>query len=179
LRRWRGGDDQALAELLPAVEQELRRIARGHMRAERRDHILQTTALVNEAYLRLLDAQSVDWQDRAHFFAITARLMRRVLVDSARARDSRKRGGDRPSVQLSEIADLATDRAVDVLALDLALEKLAGLDVRKANVLELRFFGGLTTAEVGAVLQISADTVKRDLRFAKLWLLRELGGSHR
>src|SRR3954454_13455487 len=174
LRAWGNGDEGALERLTPLVEAELRRLARGYMRRERRDHTLQVTALVNEAFLRLTDARRVRWQDRAHFLGISARLMRRVLVDHARSRGYRKRGGGAERVTLDEELVTAPDPPVDVLALDRALEALAALDIRKSRVIELRFFGGLSVEETAEVLHVSADTVKRDWRLAKLWLLREL-----
>ena len=174
LRAWGDGDDSALERLTPLVEAELRRLARAYMRRERRDHTLQATALVNEAFLRLTDARRVHWQDRAHFLAISARLMRRVLVDHARSRGYRKRGGGVERVTLDEGLVASPEPAVDVLALDRALEALAEADVRKSRVIELRFFGGLSVEETAEVLHVSADTVKRDWRLAKLWLLREL-----
>jgi len=175
LRAWSDGDDDALERLMPLVEAELRRLAGAYMRRERREHTLQTTALVNEAFLRLTDARSVRWQDRAHFLGISARLMRRVLVDHARHRGYQKRGGGAQRVTLHE--GLATsDPALDVVALDLALDALAKVDVRKSRTVELRFFGGLSVEETAEVLQVSPDTVKRDWRLAKLWLLRELEG---
>jgi RNA polymerase sigma factor (TIGR02999 family) len=176
LRRWRDGDDSALDDLIPLVHLELRRLARGYMGRERRDHTLQTTALVNEAVLRLMDAREIPCEDRAHLLAIAARLMRQVLVDHARARGSRKRGGGLARVELDDAAAASLPARLDVLALDQALDRLAALDPRKARVVELRFFGGLSATETADVLGVSADTVKRDLRFAKLWLLRELEG---
>jgi RNA polymerase sigma factor (TIGR02999 family) len=177
LRAWRDGDDDALEQLTPLVEAELRRLARGYMRRERPGHTLQTTALVNEAFLRLTDARRVRWQDRAHFLGISARLMRRVLVDHARSRGYRKRGGGAQRVTLDEGLVTSPEPVVDVLALDRALEALAAVDVRKSRVIELRFFGGLSVEETAEVLHVSADTVKRDWRLAKLWLLRELEGA--
>ncbi len=174
LRAWTDGDDEALEELIPLVEAELRRLARGYMGRERREHTLQTTALVNEAFLRLTEARRIRWQDRAHFLGISARLMRRVLVDHARARGFHKRGGAARRVTLDEELVASLDPGVDVLALDRALEALAKEDPRKARVVELRFFGGLTVEETAEVLHVSADTVKRDWRLAKLLLLREL-----
>ena len=179
LRAWGDGDDAALEQLTPLVEAELRRLARAYMRRERRDHTLQATALVNEAFLRLTDARRVRWQDRAHFLGISARLMRRVLVDHARARGYRKRGGGAQHVTLDEGLVLSPEPTVDVLALDRTLEALAAVDVRKSRVIELRFFGGLSVEETAEVLHVSADTVKRDWRLAKLWLLRELEGTER
>ena len=158
------------------MEAELRRLARSYMRRERPGHTLQTTALVNEAFLRLTDARGVRWQDRAHFLAIAARLMRRVLVDHARSRGYRKRGGGAERVTLDEGLAAAPEPEVDVVALDRALQSLAEVDARKSRVIELRFFGGLSVEETAEVLHVSTDTVKRDWRLARLWLLRELEG---
>ena len=176
LRAWTDGDDGALERLTPLVEAELRRLARGYMRRERRDHTLQTTALVNEAFLRLTDARRVRWQDRAHFLGISARLMRRVLVDHARSRGYRKRGGGAERVTLDERVLGAPEADLDLLALDRALDALAAADARKCRVVELRYFAGLSVEETAEVLGVSPDTVKRDWRLAKLWLLRELEG---
>jgi RNA polymerase sigma factor (TIGR02999 family) len=176
LRAWTGGSDQALEALLPLVEGELRRLARGYLARERKDHTLQTTALVNEAFVRLVDARSIPWQGRAHFLGIAARLMRRVLVDHARTRGYRKRGGDLQRVSLDEAMVVSRDLDVNLLALDRALDRLAEADPRKVRVIEMRFFGGLTVDETAEALQVSADTVKRDWRLAKLWLLRDLEG---
>jgi RNA polymerase sigma-70 factor (ECF subfamily) len=176
LRAWNRGDQQALEQLIPLVEAELRRMARAYMARERREHTLQPTALVNEAFLRLTDAQRIRWQDRAHFLGIAARLMRRVLVDHARVRGTGKRGGGAQKVSLDDAHALAPEPAVDVLALDRALEGLAAVDARKARVIELRFFGGLSVEETAEVLHVSTDTVKRDWRMAKAWLLHELKG---
>jgi RNA polymerase sigma-70 factor (ECF subfamily) len=176
LLAWSDGDHGALGRLVPLVETELRRLARAYMGKERRGHTLQTTALVNEAFLRLTDARRVRWQDRAHFLGISARLMRRVLVDHARARGYRKRAGDRQRVTLHEGLAVSADPALDVVALDRALEALAAVDARKSRVIELRFFGGLSVEETAEVLHVSPDTIKRDWRLAKLWLLRELEG---
>jgi RNA polymerase sigma factor (TIGR02999 family) len=176
LRAWSDGDDDALERLMPVVEAELRRLARGYMARERREHTLQPTALVNEVFLRLTDARLIRWQDRAHFLGIAARLMRRVLVDHARARGYHKRGGGAQRVTLDEGLVAAPDRGLDVVALDRALEALAKVDVRKSEIIEFRFFGGLTVEETAEVLHVSPDTVKRDWRLAKLWLLRELEG---
>jgi RNA polymerase sigma factor (TIGR02999 family) len=176
LRAWSDGDDGALEQLVPLVEVELRRLARGYMARERPDHTLQTTALVNEAFVRLTDARQVRWQDRAHFLGISARLMRRVLVDYARRRGFHKRGGDAQRVTLQDDLVRTPDPAFDVVALDRALEALAKFDMRKSRIVELRFFGGLSVEETADVLQVSTDTVKRDWRLAKLWLLRELEG---
>ena len=177
LRAWAEGDDGALERLTPLVEAELRRLARGYMRRERRGHTLQTTALVNEAFLRLTDARSVRWQDRAHFLGISARLMRRVLVDHARSRGYLKRGGGAKRVTLDERVQGAAEPAIDLLALDRAMDALAAADARKCRVVELRYFGGLSVEETAEVLGVSTDTVKRDWRLAKLWLLRELEGT--
>jgi RNA polymerase sigma-70 factor (ECF subfamily) len=176
LRAWSDGNEDALEQLIPLVEAELRRLARAYMGRERRGHTLQTTALINEVFLRLTDARRIRWQDRAHFLGISARLMRRVLVDHARARGYRKRGGDRQRVTLHEAIAASTDPALDVIALDRALDALAAVDARKSRVIELRFFGGLSVEETAEVLHVSPDTVKRDWRLAKLWLLRELEG---
>jgi RNA polymerase sigma factor (TIGR02999 family) len=176
LRAWGDGDDGALEQLTPLVEAELRRLARGYMRRERPGHTLQATALVNEAFLRLTDARSVRWQDRAHFLAISARLMRRVLVDHARSRGYHKRGGGAERVTLGEAHVIAAEPEVDLVALDRALQSLAEVDARKGRVIELRFFGGLSVEETAEVLHVSPDTVKRDWRLARLWLLRELEG---
>ena len=174
LRAWSDGDESAFDRLLPLVEAELRRLARGYMVRERREHTLQTTALVNEAFLRLTEARRIRWEDRAHFLGISARLMRRVLVDHARARGFHKRGGGARRVPLDDDLVATLDPALDVLALDRALEVLAKEDARKARVVELRFFGGLTVEETAEVLHVSPDTIKRDWRLAKLLLLREL-----
>jgi RNA polymerase sigma factor (TIGR02999 family) len=174
LRAWSDGDQQALEQLLPLVDAELRRLARAYMYRERRDHTLQPTALINEAFIRLAGAQNIRWQDRAHFFGICARLMRRVLVDYARARGFQKRGARAEKVPLHEVSIPTPELPVDILALDLALEALAIEDERKSRVVELRFFAGLSTEETAEVLRVSPDTVKRDWRMAKLWLLRQL-----
>ena len=176
LRAWSEGDDAALAALVPLVDSELRRLAAGYMGRERPGHTLQPTALVNETFLRLLDAQGVAWQDRSHFLGIAARLMRRVLVDHARTRGRRKRGGDHDHVPLDEEVAAAPCLDFNLLALDRALEALAFVDERKARVIEMRFFGGLTVDETASALQVSVDTVKRDWRLAKIWLLRYLDG---
>jgi RNA polymerase sigma-70 factor (ECF subfamily) len=175
LLAWRAGDDQALAELTPRVLQELQRIARGCMRGEPAGHPLQATALVNEAYLRLIDAQHVNWQNRAHFLAMAARLMRRILVDAARAERSRKRGGSAIQVPLGDSLPSSQQRQ-DLIELDAALQALAKLDARRSQVVELRFFGGLSVAETAAVLSVSPETVMRDWKLARAWLRRELRG---
>jgi RNA polymerase sigma-70 factor (ECF subfamily) len=176
LRAWSDGDPQALEHLLPLVEAELRRLARGYMSRERRDHTLQPTALINEAFIRLAGAKSLRWQDRAHFFGMSAKLMRRVLVDHARARGFQKRGARAERVLLDGVSIPAPEPPVDLVALNLALEALEKKDERKCRIVELRFFGGLTVEETAEVLQVSTDTVKRDWRMAKLWLLRQLEG---
>lgn len=175
LRAWRSGDAGALDRLVPLVYDDLRRMARNQLRHERPNHTLQATAVVNEVYLRLPGVEHLDWQDRAHFFAIAARLMRRVLVDAARARKYQKRGGGARRVTLDERLLVAPERPQDLVALDEALEALAHVDARKSRVVELRYFGGLGLKETAAVLGISSDTVTRDWKMAKLWLLRELG----
>ena len=174
LIEWRGGDPGALERLLPLVHGELQRLAKRHMAAERPDHVLQATALVNEVYLRLVDIRRVQWQDRAHFFAMAARLMRRVLVDSARARKNRKRGGAFRRVTFDQDLAVASDTPDDLIDVDEALRALAAQYERKSQVVELRFFGGLNVEETAEVLKISPETVMRDWRFAKNWLLREL-----
>src|SRR5689334_4470071 len=174
LLAWRGGDREALNTLVPLVYAELRRLAHRQMRGERAGHSLQTTALVNEAFLRLVDSDRVHWQNRAHFFAISAGLMRRILVDDARARRSHKRGGRTVHVSLDDAPDVARTPGVDVIALDDALEALEHLDARKSQVVELRYFGGLSVDETAEALGVSAETVTRDWRMAKLWLVREL-----
>jgi RNA polymerase sigma factor (TIGR02999 family) len=174
LLAWRAGDEDALARLTPLVHQELHRIARKYIRGERaRDHNLQATALVHEAYLRLVDTQRVNWQNRAHFLAMAARLMRRILVDLARARRYQKRGGDALRVTLTD-ALLVPDKAELLVPLDEALSALAKFDERRSRVVELRFFGGLTVEETAAVLRISPETVMRDWKLARTWLRREL-----
>jgi RNA polymerase sigma-70 factor, ECF subfamily len=176
LLAWRDGDARALGRLVPLVHAELRRIARGFMRKERAGHTLQTSALVNEAYLRLIDAQQVAWQNRAHFFAISASLMRRILVDFARERRAHKRGGSAQQVVLDDALLVGRARGEDVLAVDEALQALAQLDERKSKVVELRFFGGLNEAEIAEALQVSPETVRRDWRLSKAWLLKFLSG---
>ena len=176
LLAWRLGEESALEKLTPLVYEQLRRLAHRYMRGERAAHTLQTTALVNEAYLRLIDGQQVKWQDRAHFFAVSARLMRRILVDWARTREAQKRGGEPQRVTLDEALLVARGHGEDLLALDEALQKLASVDVRKSQVVEMRFFGGLSVEETAEVLNVSLDTVLRDWRLAKLWLLQELSG---
>jgi len=176
LRAWGDGDAAALDALVPVVEAELRRLARIYMSRERREHTLQPTALVNEVFLKLVDAADIRWQDRAHFFGISARLMRRVLVDHARARGYQKRGGGVTRVTLDGQDIAVPDNPIDVIALDRALEGLAAVDERKCRVVEMRFFAGLTVEETAAALDVSTDTIKRDWRIAKLWLLNFLEG---
>ena len=175
---WRGGDDGALEQLVPLVHEELHRIARGCMKGERAGHSLQATALVNEAYLRLMGAQQVDWQNRVHFLAVSARLMRRILVDFARSKKYQKRGGGAQAVTLDE-ALVVNEPGRDLIALDEALDALAKLDERKSRVVEMRFFGGLSVEETAGVLGVSGDTVMRDWRLAKAFLLRELRGGRK
>jgi RNA polymerase sigma factor (TIGR02999 family) len=175
LLAWGRGDSEALARLVPLVHHELRKIALRLMRGERSDHTLQATALVNEAYLRLIEVDQVQWQNRAHFFAMAARVMRRVLVDAARARASDKRGAGAMRVSLDEALAVSREPQQELIAIDEALRRLAQIDPRKGSVVELRFFGGLTLEETADALGTSVDTVKRDWRLAKLWLLRELG----
>jgi RNA polymerase sigma factor (TIGR02999 family) len=174
LLAWGDGDEAAFERLVPMVHGELRRIARRHMGHERGDHTLQATALVNEAYLKLIDIEKVKWQDRAHFFAMSSRLMRRVLIDVARARGYQKRGAGAHRVTLDEGRVASTGRGADVIALDEALEALAKLDARKSQVVEMCYFGGLSIEETAAALGVSVRTVKRDWTMAKLWLVREL-----
>jgi RNA polymerase sigma factor (TIGR02999 family) len=174
---WGEGDRSALEALAPLVQAELRRLAHRYVRRERPGHTLQTSALVNEAYVRLIDWKNVRWQNRAHFFGVAAQLMRRILVDFARDRRRLKRGGGALQVSLGEAEPVAVDRAEDLVALDEALGALTAVDPRKARVVELRFFGGLSVEETAEVLAVSAETVMRDWRLAKVWLLRELGGA--
>ena len=171
---WRQGDDRALSQLIPVVHGELRRIARRCLAGERPGHSLQATALVNEAYLRLIETRRVSWQDREHFLAMAARQMRRVLIDVARAKQYQKRGGGAARVTFDEELPMTSEPGRDLVALDDALTALAGVDERKARGVELRFFGGLTADEIASVLQVSSDTVLRDWTFSKAWLLREL-----
>ena len=176
LLKWGQGDSAALEQLIPHVERELHRIARRCMAGERGGHTLQATALVNEVYMRLVDGKAVAWQDRAHFLAVAARAMRRILVDHARGKQAHKRGGDVVKVTFDEALVVSNDSADDFIALDDALESLAEFSPRKSRVIELRFFGGLTVEETASVLEISADTVMRDWRLAKAWLQREMRG---
>ena len=176
LRAWGQGDDQALDQLIRLVETELRRLAAAYMARERPGHLLQTTALVNEAFVRLVDARQLDWKNRAHFLGIAARLMRRILVDHARRVGFQKRGGGAQHIPLEDAVTVVPAPDFNLLALDRALEKLMAFDRRKCQVIELRFFGGLSVEETAAVLNVSGDTVMRDWRIAKLWLLRALDG---
>ena len=178
LRRWRGGEGDALGELVPLVQDELKIIAQRHLRAERHDHTLQSTALINEAYMRLVDIE-LEWQDRAHFFAMAARIMRRILVDHARTKRRDKRGGQWTRLSLDQLSEQATPKseAPDVVDLDDALSKLAEFDDRKSQVLELTYFGGMTYDETAEALSISTATVHRELRLARAWLQRELGAA--
>jgi len=179
LIEWRRGNDEAVQQLVPLVHDELRRIARRHMAGERPGHVLQATALVNEVYLRLVDIRRVQWQDRAHFFAMAARLMRRVLVDAARAQKSQKRGVALHRVTLDPNLPVTSDTPDDLIAIDGALQSLAAEYGRKAQVVELRFFGGLSVEETAEALGISAETVMRDWKFAKNWLMRKLSRTRR
>jgi len=174
LKDWRGGDDAALERLMPLVYAELRRRAHWYMLRERPGQTLQTTGLVNEAYLKLIDAGAVDWRDRAHFFAIAANLMRRVLVEAARTRGARKRGGEVRRIEFKEPVIGSSGRSADLVALDDALTALAEIDPREARVMELRYFGGLSVAETAVVLGVVERTVMRDWEHAKVWLAREL-----
>ena len=174
LHAWSEGDERALDSLIPLVYEELHRAAHFHMAREAPDNTLQTTALVNEVYLRLMGARDVDWQNRAHFQAVCATLMRRILTDLARARKSQKRGGTAEHLPLDEEILVSTSPRVDLLALDDALQRLAGVNERQARVVELRFFGGLDVNETAEVLRVSVETVHRDWRLAKEWLQRDL-----
>ena len=171
---WTRGEQRAFDQLVPLVHDELRRLAHRYMARERRDHTLQASALVNEAYLRLIDLKQIQWQNRAHFFAMSARVMRRILVDFARAKRNQKRGGGAPRVTLDEALLSPTETGHDLVALDDALHALAAVHPRKSDVVELRYFGGLSIEDTAEALHVSIDTVKRDWRFARLWLLREL-----
>jgi RNA polymerase sigma-70 factor, ECF subfamily len=177
LRAWAGGDSQALGRLTPRVYRELRKLARRFLQGERPGHSLQTTELVHEAYLRLVDVHRMDWQHRAHFFAVAATLMRRILLDRARKELAVKRGGRPRAVELNkaeQVLEVAARRPRELIALDDALSALAALDPRKARIVELRFFGGLSVQETAEVIQVSPDTVMRDWKFARAWLLKEL-----
>ena len=171
---WSDGDHDALEQLVPLVQNELRRVARRYMARERTDHTLQTTALVNEAYLRLVDQEKMQWQNRAHFFAIAARLMRRILVDHARTRGYQKRGAGAARIALEDAPEVPMQREPDLIALDDALTSLASIDPRKNQIVELRYFGGLSVEETAEVMGVSSITVAREWRSAKAWLYREL-----
>jgi RNA polymerase sigma factor (TIGR02999 family) len=177
LHAWSHGDQGALDRLAPLIEHELRRLARFCLGSGPREPVLDTSALVNEAYLRLIDSSRTEWRDRAHFFAVSARIMRHILVDEARARKTAKRGGGAPVLPLDESAAALPEPASDLVAIDEALEALTQLDPRKGRVVELRFFGGLTIEETAEVLKVSPYTVRRDWRLAKAWLFRQLGGA--
>lgn len=177
LKAWGAGDSAALERLMPAVYHELRRRARAYMRHQPSDHTLQPTALVHEAVLQLVDTTAIDWQDRAHFFAVCAQVMRRILVDSARARGAAKRGGGTPKVNIDDAPGIHAERDREIVAIDDALEVLAAMDARKARVIELRFFGGLSVEETAAALDVSPQTVMRDWKLARAWLTREISGS--
>jgi RNA polymerase sigma-70 factor (ECF subfamily) len=175
LKAWSGGSREAAEKLMPLVYDELRKVASRYLRKERSDHTLQPTALVNEAYLKLVDISNVDWQDRAHFFAVASQVMRRILVDHARARMSEKRAGDRQKVTLNpELVDTGSNKDTDLLALDDALNQLSEFDERQARIVELRFFGGLSVEETALVVGISTATVKREWAIAKAWLYRKI-----
>jgi len=175
LQAWAGGDRAALERLMPLVYDELRRRAGRYMANQGQENTLQPTALVNEAFLHLVGADHAQWQDRAHFFAVSAKVMRRILVDAARARGSEKRGGGMARFELNESVDWMADRGRELLALDDALEALAKFDARKAKVIEMRFFGGLSVAETAEVLRISEQSVLRDWKLARAWLAAEMG----
>ena len=177
LARWSHGDDTALVELTPLVYEELRRLAHHHMGGQRRNHTLQTTALVNEAYLRLADQTNPTWQNRAHFFAVAARAMRQILVSYARSQRAQKRGGGALKVDLEEAALVTPEESKQIIDLHEALERLATLDPRTGQVVELKYFGGLNYDEIAEVLKISRITVRRDWEFAKVWLYTELHGT--
>lgn len=175
LREWSDGNPEALEKLLPLVYEELRRQARRYMRRERSDHTLQTTALIHEAYLKMIDQRDVSWESRTHFFGVSATLMRRILVDHARAKHREKRGGDNINVPLEEAAPVVADeKTIDLMALDEALNRLAEIDARQSRIVELRYFSGLSLEETAAVLKISRTTVADDWAMAKAWLHREL-----
>lgn len=174
LLAWSNGDQAALEKLMPLVYQELHRLAQRYLRQERPGHTLQTTALVNEAYLRLVEVNRMEWQSRAHFFAVAAQMMRRILVEFARRRHRHKRGGDAQRVSLDEALEVGAGRAAGLVALDDALHSLAALDARKSRIVELRFFGGLNVEETAEVLKLSPDTIRREWNKAKAWLYCEL-----
>jgi RNA polymerase sigma factor (TIGR02999 family) len=177
LLAWRNGNPRALDELMPLVYEDLRRLAKRYMRGQRAGHSLQTTALVNEAYLRLIDSSRVNWRDRTHFYAISAQLIRRVLIDFARAKNSLKRGGELIKVTLDERVSTPFEKEADLIALDDALQNLAKMNSRQSQIVELRYFGGLSEEEIAETLDISVRTVRRDWSVARAWLYRELSGN--
>jgi RNA polymerase sigma factor (TIGR02999 family) len=179
LQAWGAGDEKALEQLMPLVYNELHRLAQRYMASEQTGHPLQTTALVHEVYLRLVGIQHLDWQNRSHFYALCARLMRRILIDFARSQNYQKRGGQIAHIELEESATVSTVVGAELLAVDEALNQLASVDTRKSEVVELKFFGGLTVDEIAATLKVSPETVMRDWKLAKAWLLRELGQKDR
>lgn len=174
LRAWSGGDCEAVNHLIPLVYDELHKVAAQYLRKQRTDHTLQPTALVNEAYLKLVDISNVSWEDRAHFFAVASQTMRHVLVDHARSRNREKRGGGAQKVSLDEAVSFAKQQEIDVLSLDEAMRELAQIDEQQSKIVELRFFGGLTVEEAAVVLRISPATVKREWRVAKAWLYKRI-----
>ena len=177
LKDWSGGDSTALDRVIPLVYDELHRLAHQHMRRERAGHLLQTSALINEAYLRLMEQPELNLENRTHFFGIAARLMRQILVDEARKRNSAKRGGDAIQVSLTEATNVVQEQAANVVALDDALKTLEGIDGRQSQIVELRFFGGLSIEETAKVLSVSPGTVMRDWSFARAWLRNEMSRS--
>lgn len=177
LLAWREGEKSALDRLMPAVYEELKRLASAYMRRQRPGHSLQTVDLVNEAYMRLIDSSRVNWQDRNHFYAISSQIMRRLLVDSARKRNSQKRGGGRAQITLEDNLEIAADAGTDLVALDEAMKLLAELNPRQSRIIELRYFGGLTEEETAEVLGVSSRTIRRDWTVARAWLYRELTGA--
>lgn len=179
LQAWSEGDEEALQKLVPLVYRQLHRAAQHYMAAERSGHSLQATALIHEVYLRLVDVRGIDWQNRTHFFAVCAQLMRRILTDFARSRNYQKRGGASPHVSFDDALLVSSEPHTDLVALDDALTRLALVDQRKSRVVELRFFGGLSIEETAEVLKVSSETVMRDWRLAKAWLLRHLSGDKR
>ncbi len=177
LRKWSEGDESALDHLTPLVYDELHRLAHHHMRREAPGHILQTSALINEAYLRLVDQPEIRWENRSHFFGVAARLMRRILVDDARKRNSAKRGGSLMQVPLDEVENLVQHQAANVVAVDEALQRLEAIDARQSQIVELRFFGGLSIDETASLLKVSPGTVMRDWTFARAWLKNEMSAA--
>ena len=177
LAEWRDGDQSALDELYPLVYDELHRMARRYLSRERKGHTLQTTALINEAYVRLVDQKNVNWANRSHFFAISAQIMRRILIDHARRHAYAKRGGGAQQVSLEEVAVVAREQSSEIIRLDEALKILAKMDPRRCHVVELRYFGGLSNEEIACVLKVSENTVTRDWNLARAWLYQQLTGS--